>query len=157
MNLCCSESLGLCIIRNHLERSAWTYSACLPQGENAWVFVPEEEIATAVKHYFKFEEDVFTEAKKQAAKNQEVKAPTELSCAVMSGKYLTPAEVRYYPSGVVTRRREMDGFKFCMRYNFPNNIPVRSIITISMYGLQGLQWSAGEVYRTRLMIAVVGE
>jgi hypothetical protein len=64
------------------------------QGENAWVFVDEEEIADVVKHYFKFEEELFTEAKKQAAKNQEVKPPTELSAAVMSGQYLTPAEVR---------------------------------------------------------------
>ncbi|GLC40945.1 Plastid ribosomal protein L10, imported to chloroplast, large ribosomal subunit [Pleodorina starrii] len=64
------------------------------EGENAWVFVNEEEIADAVKHYFKFEEDLFTEAKKQAAKNQEVKRPTELSCVVMSGKYLTPAELK---------------------------------------------------------------
>ena len=51
-----------------------------------------------VKHYFKFEEELFTEAKKQAAKNQEVKPPTELSAAVMSGKYLTPAEVSLPPA-----------------------------------------------------------
>ncbi|KXZ52091.1 hypothetical protein GPECTOR_10g1114 [Gonium pectorale] len=64
------------------------------EGENAWVFVSEDEIADTVKHYFKFEEDLLTEAKKQAAKNVEVKCPTELSCVVMSGKYLTPAELK---------------------------------------------------------------
>ncbi|KAG2445317.1 hypothetical protein HYH02_008783 [Chlamydomonas schloesseri] len=63
-------------------------------GENAWVFVNEEEIAETVKAYFKFEEDLFTEAKKQAAKNVEVKRPTEVSCAVMSGQYLSPAELK---------------------------------------------------------------
>lgn len=63
-------------------------------GENAWVFVNEEEIADAVKHYFKFEEDLFTDAKKNAAKGVEVKPPTSVAVAVMSGKYLTPAELK---------------------------------------------------------------
>ncbi len=57
------------------------------------MFVNEEEIADAVKHYFKFEEDLFTDAKKNAAKGVEVKPPTTVAVAVMSGKYLTPAEV----------------------------------------------------------------
>lgn len=72
---------------------------CWPQGENAWVFVNEEEIAETVKAYFKFEEDLFVEAKKQAAKNVEVKRPTEVSCAVMSGQYLSPAEVSFAGAG----------------------------------------------------------
>ncbi|KAG2502051.1 hypothetical protein HYH03_000545 [Edaphochlamys debaryana] len=64
------------------------------KGENCWVFVNEEEIADVVKHFFKFEEELLAEAKKQAAKNVEVKAPTEVSCAVMSGKYLTQADLK---------------------------------------------------------------
>lgn len=67
---------------------------CL-QGENAWVFVKEDCIADTVKFYFKFEEDLFTEAKKVAAKNQEVKKPTEVSVAAMGTSYLSPAEVRW--------------------------------------------------------------
>lgn len=63
-------------------------------GENAWIFVSEESIADTVKHYFKFEEDLFTEAKKVAPKNVEVKRPTEVSSAIMSGRYLSPAELK---------------------------------------------------------------
>lgn len=63
-------------------------------GENAWVFVKEDAVADAIKHYFKFEEDLFTEAKKTAAKNVEVKRPTEVSAAVMDNKFLTPAELK---------------------------------------------------------------
>lgn len=63
-------------------------------GENAWVFVKEDCIADTVKFYFKFEEDLFTEAKKVAAKNQEVKKPTEVSVAAMGTSYLSPAELK---------------------------------------------------------------
>lgn len=63
------------------------------QGENAWVFVNEECIGETVKHYFKFEEDLFNEAKKVAAKGQEVKKPTEVASVVMSGRVLSAAEV----------------------------------------------------------------
>ena len=63
------------------------------QGENAWVFVKEDSIADAVKFYFKFEEDLFAEAKKVAAKGAEVKKPTEVAVAAMGTQYLTPADV----------------------------------------------------------------
>lgn len=57
------------------------------------MFVPEDNIRDTVKAYFKFEDDLFTEAKKVAPKNTEVKSPTEVSCVVMDGKYLSPKEV----------------------------------------------------------------
>ena len=63
------------------------------QGDNAWVFVNEETIADTVKHYFKFENELFEAAKKVAAKNVEVKKPTELSVVIMDNKVLTPADV----------------------------------------------------------------
>ncbi len=66
-----------------------------PQGENAWVFVSEEVIPETVKAFFKFEKELFDEAKKVAPKNTEVKSPTSVSCAVMSGRYLTPTEVSF--------------------------------------------------------------
>lgn len=64
------------------------------EGENAWVFVQEEAIADVVKAYFKFEDDLLAEAKKVAPKNTEVKPPTTVSCAVLSGKYLSAAELK---------------------------------------------------------------
>lgn len=64
------------------------------KGENAWVFVTEEGAAATVKAFFKFEEDLFTEAKKTAAKGVEVKRPTEVSVAVMGNQYLTAAELK---------------------------------------------------------------
>jgi hypothetical protein len=63
------------------------------QGENAWIFVSEDAIADTIKHYFKFEEDLFTEAKKVAPKNAEVKKPTEVSVVVMDGKLLSAKDV----------------------------------------------------------------
>lgn len=67
---------------------------CAPaQGENCWVFVDESAIQDTVKHYFKFEEDLFTAAKKAAVKNQEVKPPTSISTVVMDGKLLSPKDV----------------------------------------------------------------
>lgn len=63
------------------------------QGENAWVFVNEECIGETVKSYYKFEEDLFNEAKKVAPKGVEVKKPTEVASVVMSGKVLSNAEV----------------------------------------------------------------
>lgn len=38
------------------------------QGENAWVFVKEENISESIKHFIKFEGDLFSEAKKTAPK-----------------------------------------------------------------------------------------
>jgi hypothetical protein len=63
------------------------------QGENAWVFVPEDSMQETVKQYFKFEDDLFTEAKKTAPKNTTPTKPTEVSCVVMDGRLLTPADV----------------------------------------------------------------
>eukprot|EP00967_Tisochrysis_lutea_P085083 scaffold119164_cov21-Tisochrysis_lutea.AAC.1 len=67
--------------------SAWA------QGDNCWVFVDENSIQDTVKHYFKFEEELFTQAKRNAAKGQEVKPPTSLTTVVMDNKLLTPQEV----------------------------------------------------------------
>lgn len=64
-----------------------------PQGENAWVFVPEDSIPQSVKAYLAFEKDMLAAAKASAPKGTEPKAPTEVSVAVMDGKALTPAEV----------------------------------------------------------------
>lgn len=80
-----------CVAHAPTSNARW---ALVPQGENAWVFVPEDGIQDAVKHYFKFEEDLFTEAKKVAPKNTEVKPPTELSAVIMDGKMLTPKDLK---------------------------------------------------------------
>ena len=63
-------------------------------GDNAWVFVHEDEIADAVKFFHKFAGDLEKEAKAAAPKGAEVKAPTEVTCVVMDNKYLTPAEFK---------------------------------------------------------------
>lgn len=63
-------------------------------GENAWVFVNEDSIASTVKHYFKFEQTLLDDAKKIAPKGSEVKAPIQVSSIIMSGKMLTPAELK---------------------------------------------------------------
>lgn len=63
------------------------------QGENAWVFVHEDDIADAVKHWHSFSDDLFKEAKAMASKGVEAVAPTSLSCVIMDNKALSPAEV----------------------------------------------------------------
>ncbi len=68
-------------------------SLLVMQGDNAWVFVKEDSISDSIKHYFKFEDDLFAEAKKTAPKNTEVKKPTEVSVAVMDKAVLSPADV----------------------------------------------------------------
>jgi hypothetical protein len=64
------------------------------QGENTWVFVHEDDIADAVKHWHSFSDDLFKEAKAMAPKGVEAVAPTSLSCVIMDNKALSPAEVR---------------------------------------------------------------
>jgi len=64
------------------------------QGDNAWVFVHEDDISDAVKYFNKFNADLEKEAKAAAPKGVEVKPPTELTCVVMDNKYLTPAEFK---------------------------------------------------------------
>ncbi|MEW5306696.1 MAG: hypothetical protein WDW36_009144 [Sanguina aurantia] len=61
-------------------------------GENAWVFTPEDDINATVKHFLKFEAEMFSEAKKTAAKGAVVKKPTELSFIIMDNKLLTVEE-----------------------------------------------------------------
>lgn len=63
------------------------------------MFVSEDNIQDVVKSYFKFEEDLLTEAKKAAPKNVEVKCPTELSAIVMDNKLLSAKEVREREGG----------------------------------------------------------
>jgi len=64
------------------------------EGENAWIFVPEDAIRDTVKHYFAFEKQLLDDAKKAAPKGAEVAPPTSLSCIVMDGKVLTPAQLK---------------------------------------------------------------
>lgn len=47
-----------------------------------------------MKHWHKFSDDLFKEAKAMAPKGVEAVAPTELSCVIMDNKALSPAEVR---------------------------------------------------------------
>jgi large subunit ribosomal protein L10 len=65
-----------------------------PQGENAWVFVHEDEVADVVKYFNSFVGTLDKEAKAAAPKGVEVKAPTELTCAVMDNKYLSPSDFK---------------------------------------------------------------
>jgi ribosomal protein L10 len=64
------------------------------QGENAWVFVHEDEVADVVKYFNSFVSTLEKEAKAAAPKGVEVKAPTEVTAVVMDNKYLTPAEFK---------------------------------------------------------------
>lgn len=64
------------------------------KGENAWVFVDEDEIADVIKHYFKFESALFDDVKKQAPKGVTPERPTELRVAVMDSKYLSTEELK---------------------------------------------------------------
>ena len=66
----------------------------LIQGDNAWIFIKEDGIADTIKHYFKFEDDLFAEAKKVAAKGVEVKRPTEVSAAIMENRILSSEELK---------------------------------------------------------------
>lgn len=66
----------------------------LLQGENAWVFVNEDDIPDTVKHWHAFSTELEKEAKAAAPKGQDPPPPTTLSCVVMDNKYLSPAEVR---------------------------------------------------------------
>lgn len=63
-------------------------------GENAWVFVHEEDIPDTVKHWHAFSEELEKEAKAAAPKGQDPPAPTQLTCVVMDNKYLSPAEFK---------------------------------------------------------------
>lgn len=83
---------GVCLNMHRTPHHSCTWHAML-QGENAWVFVHEDDIADAVKHYFQFADDLEKEAKANAPKGTEPPPPTSLSCAVMDGKVLAPADV----------------------------------------------------------------
>jgi len=63
-------------------------------GENAWVFVHEDDIAAAVKHFNSFSDELLKAAKANAPKGVEPPVPTTVSCAVMDNKVLTPAEFK---------------------------------------------------------------
>eukprot|EP00879_Flechtneria_rotunda_P032716 GHRR01035995.1.p1 GENE.GHRR01035995.1~~GHRR01035995.1.p1 ORF type:complete len:178 (-),score=45.23 GHRR01035995.1:3-536(-) len=63
------------------------------QGDNAWVFVHEDDIPDTVKHWHAFSDGLAREAKAAAPKGVEPAPPTTLSCVVMDNKYLSPAEV----------------------------------------------------------------
>ena len=57
------------------------------QGENAWIFVNEEEVASATKAYFAFEKEL-----KEAVPREQRAAfkPCEITGAVADGKPLDP-------------------------------------------------------------------
>jgi hypothetical protein len=59
--------------------------------------------ADAVKHWHKFSDDLFKEAKAMAPKGVEAVAPTELSCVIMDNKALSPAEVSQGHTGTADR------------------------------------------------------
>lgn len=63
-------------------------------GENAWVFVNEDDIPDTVKHWHAFSEELEKEAKALAPKGVEPVPPTTLSCVIMDNKYLSPAEFK---------------------------------------------------------------
>lgn len=96
------EKCGVFICKNNLMKVAckdlenWSLIGEKAVGENAWVFVHEDDIGEAVKAFHKFSGDLEKEAKAAAPKGQadKVKAPTELSCAFMDNKYLSPADLK---------------------------------------------------------------
>mmetsp|Transcript_22833 Transcript_22833/g.63111 ORF Transcript_22833/g.63111 Transcript_22833/m.63111 type:complete len:226 (+) Transcript_22833:3-680(+) len=96
------ESTNVFVCKNTLMRVAteieeagqWQLLGKDTEGDNCWVFVDENSIQDTVKHYFKFEEELFTQAKRNAAKGQEVKPPTSLTTVVMDNKLLTPQELK---------------------------------------------------------------
>eukprot|EP00882_Tetradesmus_deserticola_P021040 GHRQ01022752.1.p1 GENE.GHRQ01022752.1~~GHRQ01022752.1.p1 ORF type:complete len:163 (-),score=42.59 GHRQ01022752.1:672-1160(-) len=63
-------------------------------GDNAWVFVHEDDIPDTVKHWHSFSDDLMKEAKAAAPKGVEPAVPTTLTAIVMDSKVLSPAEVR---------------------------------------------------------------
>lgn len=63
-------------------------------GENAWVFVHEDDISSAVKHFHTFSDELEKAAKAAAPKGTEPPKPTTVSCAVMDNKLLSPAQFK---------------------------------------------------------------
>jgi large subunit ribosomal protein L10 len=66
------------------------------EGDNAWIFVGEDGIADTVKFWNKFSGDLEKAAQASAPKGstKAIAAPTSVTCAVMDGKYMTPAELK---------------------------------------------------------------
>lgn len=97
------ESSSVAVAKNSLMRvavrevpgwSALEEKGC--DGDNAWIFVGEDGIADTVKFWNKFSADLEKAAAANAPKGstKKVEAPTSVSCAVMDGKYMTPAELK---------------------------------------------------------------
>jgi len=65
-------------------------------GDNAWIFVGEDAIADTVKFWNKYSSDLEKAAAASAPKGsaKKLEAPTSVTCAVMDGKYMTPAELK---------------------------------------------------------------
>jgi hypothetical protein len=74
--------------------AAAVVAVCAAQGENAWVFVHEDDIPDTVKHWHSFSDDLMKEAKAAAPKGVEPAPPTTLTAICMDSKALSPAEVR---------------------------------------------------------------
>eukprot|EP00891_Asterochloris_glomerata_P005260 jgi/Astpho2/5260/Aster-04830 len=66
----------------------WKVTGDIAQGENAWIFVNEEEVASATKAYFAFEKEL-----KEAVPREQRAAykPCEITGAVLDGKPLDPS------------------------------------------------------------------
>lgn len=95
------ENSSVYVCKNSLMREAtkkvpgWeTLADTGCNGDNAWVFVHEDDIADAVKHWHTFSDDLFKEAKALAPKGVEAVAPTSLSCVIMDNKALSPADFK---------------------------------------------------------------
>lgn len=97
------ETSSVAVAKNSLMRVAvrevpgWTdIEAKGCQGDNAWLFVGEDGIADTVKFWNKFSADLEKAAQASAPKGstKAVEAPTSVTCAVMDGKYMTPAELK---------------------------------------------------------------
>lgn len=70
----------------------WSELKQAANGDNLWVFVEEDKISEGVKAYLDFEKKLLaatTKDQKEAGFK-----PTEVSGAVMDGKYLSPAEFK---------------------------------------------------------------
>jgi len=95
------ENSSVYICKNSLMREAtkkvpgWeTLADAGCTGDNAWVFVHEDDIADAVKHWHGFSDELMKEAKAMAPKGVEAVAPTTLSCVIMDNKALSATEFK---------------------------------------------------------------
>ena len=63
------------------------------QGDNAWVFTPEDAISETVKAWFDFEEELRKEKEAGLAKGKTLPPPTIVTGGCMEGQALSGEEV----------------------------------------------------------------